>query len=110
EGRLGGDGVGWWGGGATGAGMQRRPIFATCRREAVFRFEESIFMSVRQEIALLVDAAAREAQAAGELPQVALPEPAIERPARPEHGDYASSLPLRLSRTAPANPLALPPA
>ena len=64
-------------------------------------------MAIRQEIAQLVDTAARAAQAAGEIPSVGLPEPNIERPARPEHGDYASSLPLRLSRAARSNPLAL---
>jgi arginyl-tRNA synthetase len=64
-------------------------------------------MSVRQEIALLVDEAAKAAQADGEIPPVAFPEAAIERPARPEHGDYASSLPLRLARAARLNPIAI---
>jgi arginyl-tRNA synthetase len=64
-------------------------------------------VSVRQEIAELVDTAAKAAQAAGEIPPAVLPEPIVERPARPEHGDYASSLPLRLSRAARANPLIL---
>src|SRR5438874_4858032 len=62
-------------------------------------------MSVRQEIALLVDQAAKAAQAAGDIPPVAFPEPVVERPARPEHGDYASSLPLRLARAARLNPI-----
>lgn len=64
-------------------------------------------MTVRQEIADLIDAAARAAQEAGEIPPVVLPEPAVERPSRPEHGDYASSLPLRLARSARLNPMAL---
>ncbi|HEY7268595.1 MAG TPA: arginine--tRNA ligase [Dehalococcoidia bacterium] len=64
-------------------------------------------MTVRDDIALLVDEAAKAAQAAGELPPVGLPEPAIERPARPEHGDYASSLPMRLARTARQAPMAI---
>ncbi len=64
-------------------------------------------MGVRQEIEELVDAAARAAQAAGAIPAVVLPEAAIERPARPDHGDYASSLPLRLARAAKASPIAL---
>ncbi|MPZ48973.1 MAG: arginine--tRNA ligase [Dehalococcoidia bacterium] len=64
-------------------------------------------MSVRQEIAELVYAAAKAAQSAGEIPPAVLPEPSVERPARPEHGDYASSLPLRLSRAARANPIAI---
>ncbi len=62
-------------------------------------------MSVRDEIADLVDAAAKKAQAEGAIPPVVLPDPTVERPSRPEHGDYASSLPLRLSRAARANPL-----
>ncbi len=64
-------------------------------------------MSIRQEIAELVDSAARAAQAAGAIPTAVLPEPSLERPSRPEHGDYASNLPLRLSRAARANPIAL---
>jgi arginyl-tRNA synthetase len=64
-------------------------------------------MSIRNEIAELVDAAAKAAQAAGAIPPVVLEEPVVERPARPEHGDYASSLPLRLARTARQNPIAL---
>jgi arginyl-tRNA synthetase len=64
-------------------------------------------MSIRNDIAALVDDAARAAQAGGDIPAVVLPEPAVERPARPEHGDYASNLPLRLARAARANPIAL---
>jgi arginyl-tRNA synthetase len=64
-------------------------------------------MSIRDEIAGLVEAAARAAQVAGDIPPVALEDLAIERPARPEHGDYASSLPLRLARTARKSPIAI---
>ena len=64
-------------------------------------------MSIRGEIASLVDAAVKAAQAAGEIPGVVLLESAVERPARAEHGDYASSLPLRLARVAGANPVTL---
>jgi arginyl-tRNA synthetase len=64
-------------------------------------------MSIRSEIAELVQAAARAAQAAGEIPSVVLDDLAIERPARPEHGDYASSLPLRLARAARQSPIAI---
>jgi arginyl-tRNA synthetase len=60
---------------------------------------------IRDEIARMVQQAAEAAIAAGELPQVVLPDVVIERPARPEHGDYATNLPLRLSRAARANPL-----
>ncbi len=64
-------------------------------------------MTVKQDIAVLVEAAAKAAQASGDIPAVVLPEPAIERPSRPEHGDYASSLPLRLARQARSSPMAL---
>ncbi|HEU0075088.1 MAG TPA: arginine--tRNA ligase, partial [Dehalococcoidia bacterium] len=64
-------------------------------------------MAIRDEIAELVDAAAKAAQKAGEIPAVVLPQPAVERPQRPEHGDYASNLPLQLSRAARQNPMQL---
>jgi len=60
---------------------------------------------IRDDLAGMVETAAQAAMAAGELPQVVLPEIVVERPARPEHGDYATNLPLRLSRAARANPL-----
>src|SRR5436190_18427681 len=62
-------------------------------------------MSIRNEIAELVDAAARRAQASGDLPSVALDDPTVERPANADHGDYASSLPLRLARAARMSPM-----
>ena len=62
---------------------------------------------IKHQIADMVEQAAKSAQEAGDLPAVALPEIVIERPQRPEHGDYATSLPLRLARPARANPLDL---
>jgi arginyl-tRNA synthetase len=64
-------------------------------------------MSISREMTGLVEAAAKEAQAAGDIPPVVLEGLAIERPARPEHGDYASSLALRLARAARQNPVAI---
>ena len=64
-------------------------------------------MSIRHEIAVLVDAAAKAAQAAGAIPSVVVEDPAVDRPARPEHGDYASSLPLKLARAARQSPMVL---
>ena len=61
----------------------------------------------RREIEALVQAAARRAQEAGVLPQVHLPESTVERPQRPEHGDYASNIALRLARAARTSPLEL---
>ena len=49
--------------------------------------------------------AATEAQKAGKLPNVALPEATIERPQKPEHGDYASGFPMKLARATKANPM-----
>src|SRR4051794_30565213 len=60
---------------------------------------------IRDDLSAMVETAARAAMDAGALPQIVLPEITIERPARPEHGDYATSLPLRLARAARANPL-----
>ncbi len=62
---------------------------------------------IKHQIEELIAAAVRKAQDEGALPHVALPEPLVERPQRPEHGDYASSLPLRLARSAGKNPLDL---
>lgn len=51
--------------------------------------------------------AASQAQQLGKLPSVALPEVAVERPQNPEHGDYASSFPLKLARATGVSPLAI---
>src|SRR6266511_4159301 len=59
---------------------------------------------IRHEIEKLIADAVRAAQAAGEIPAGGATEPLVERPQRPEHGDYASSLPLRLARAARMNP------
>ena len=63
---------------------------------------------IRHEIEKLVADAIRASQDAGRIPsELGAPEPLVERPQRPEHGDYASSLPLRLARTARMNPMEL---
>jgi arginyl-tRNA synthetase len=63
---------------------------------------------IRHEIERLVADAIRAAQEAGQIPpELGAPEPLVERPQRAEHGDYASSLPLRLARTARMNPMEL---
>ena len=53
----------------------------------------------------MVTAAAEEAKKTGKLPEIALPEVTVERPQNPEHGDYASSLPLRLAKAAGTDPM-----
>lgn len=53
----------------------------------------------------MVGEAVRAAIAAGELPDVAVPGAAVERPKDATHGDYASALALRLSRAAMKPPM-----
>jgi len=55
----------------------------------------------------LLAQAAGEAQQQGKLPSVALPDIVIEHPQNPEHGDYASSFPLKLARATGVNPLTI---
>ncbi|UCH42763.1 MAG: arginine--tRNA ligase, partial [Dehalococcoidales bacterium] len=51
--------------------------------------------------------AADEAQQKEKLPAVTIPEAYLERPQNPEHGDYASSFPLKLARASGTNPMAI---
>ena len=62
-------------------------------------------MILKEILADLVTQAAEKAQQSGKLPTVTLPSSIIERPQKPEHGDYASSLPLKLARLMGTNPL-----
>ncbi len=62
---------------------------------------------IKHELSALLSRAAKRAQDEGKLPPTALPEVPVEHPSRPEHGDYASSLPLKLSRAARMNPMAI---
>ncbi len=62
---------------------------------------------LKQKLIELLTRAAVEAQQSGKLPSVALPEVVIERPQNPEHGDYASSLPLKLARATGISPLTI---
>lgn len=64
-------------------------------------------MTLRDDLAALIKTAAESAMQAGAIPQVPLPEIVVENPARPEHGDYATNLPMRLARAAKANPIEL---
>ena len=59
---------------------------------------------IRDRIAELVAGAAQSAQSKGLLPQFELPEPSIERPQNPDHGDYATSLPMKMARAARMDP------
>ena len=60
---------------------------------------------LKQTITELLTKAIVAAQQAGKLPTVTLPEIVIERPQNPEHGDYASSISLKLARAIGTSPM-----
>lgn len=60
---------------------------------------------IKDDIADLIAGAVKRAQESGDLPSVPIPDTPVERPQRPEHGDYATSLPMRLARSARMSPL-----
>jgi arginyl-tRNA synthetase len=60
---------------------------------------------IKDDIADLIAGAVKRAQESGDLPSVPVPETPIERPSRPEHGDYATGLAMRLARAARMKPL-----
>jgi len=64
-------------------------------------------LSLKQILVELLTRAVTEAQESGKLPAVTIPEVAIEHPQDSKHGDYASSIPLKLARTAGINPLTI---
>lgn len=64
-------------------------------------------VAVRHHLSGMLSQAAQAAQKAGKIPVLALPEEALERPQNPDHGDYASSFPLKLARAARSNPMEL---
>ena len=64
-------------------------------------------MTLKETIADLIQNAVAEAQRAEKLPAITLPEIAIERPQNPEHGDYASSISLKLARAIGQSPMTI---
>jgi len=62
---------------------------------------------LRQKLINLLMEAIDTAQKSGKLPSFTVPDITIERPQNPEHGDYASNLPLRLARTTSTNPMTI---
>ena len=60
---------------------------------------------LKYKLAQLLEEALAEAAARKMLPQVAFPEVNLEHPQKPEHGDYASPIALKLSRSVGLNPL-----
>lgn len=64
-------------------------------------------MSFRKQLAVIIEQAVIKASQQGLINVGSLPEIVIERPAKPEHGDYASSLPLKLARLTGKKPMDL---
>ncbi|MDV2990115.1 MAG: arginine--tRNA ligase [Dehalogenimonas sp.] len=62
-------------------------------------------LSVKQLVVDLITQAAAAAQEAGRLPAVTVPPAGIEHPQNTSHGDYASSLPLKMARATGMKPL-----
>jgi arginyl-tRNA synthetase len=62
---------------------------------------------IKQELARCLQQAVLKAQQEGALAPAALPEVLIEHPQNPEHGDFASGLPLRLARAVRMSPMAI---
>jgi arginyl-tRNA synthetase len=62
---------------------------------------------IRQKLIDMITRAASKAQQQGRLPSVVLPPVTVEHPQNPEHGDYASSLALKLARATSLKPLAI---
>jgi len=62
---------------------------------------------LKKELARCLQQAVREAQRKGDLRSVTLPDVLIERPQNPEHGDFATGLPLKLARAMKMSPMAI---
>ena len=64
-------------------------------------------ITLKKELAKCLQQAVVEAQQRGALPSAALAELPIEHPQNPEHGDFASGLPLKLARAMRMSPMAI---
>jgi len=62
---------------------------------------------LKQELASCLEQALSEAQQRGDLASATLPDILIEHPQNPEHGDFASGLPLKLARAMKMSPMAV---
>ena len=61
-------------------------------------------MTLTDQVRDLLTDALRSAQADGRLPDVPVDEVTVERPQNPEHGDFATSTPMKLARVMRRNP------
>ena len=68
---------------------------------------ETETLKLKRRLIELLTQAAEGAQQRGKLPVITLPKIALERPQKPEHGDYASNFPLKVARAVGINPLAI---
>jgi len=64
-------------------------------------------LTIKEELVTCLQQAIIEAQNKGSLAFAAMPEIIIEHPQDPEHGDFASGLPLKLARTMKMSPMAI---
>jgi arginyl-tRNA synthetase len=78
-----------------------------CYNSDVILSKEITPLMLKKTIADLLTKAIIQAQKADKIPTITLPEIVIERPQKPEHGDYASSIPLKLARVVGMKPMAL---
>jgi arginyl-tRNA synthetase len=62
---------------------------------------------LKQELVKCLQQAVSEAQRSSDLAAAALPEVLVEHPQNPEHGDFASGLPLKLARAMKMSPMAI---
>ncbi|MEA1959553.1 MAG: arginine--tRNA ligase [Chloroflexota bacterium] len=62
---------------------------------------------IKDELVQLIEKALNEAQNRSLIPSIAMPDIVLEQPQNPEHGDYASALPLKLARAARMDPLTI---
>jgi arginyl-tRNA synthetase len=66
----------------------------------------SEILFIRQKLIDWLQQATVQAQKIGKLPRIPLPEISVEHPQNAEHGDYATSYPLKLARVTGLEPLA----
>ena len=62
---------------------------------------------LKQVLASCLEQSLSEAQQRGDLASATLPDVLIEHPQNPEHGDFASGLPLKLARAMKMSPMAV---
>jgi arginyl-tRNA synthetase len=64
-------------------------------------------VALKQELARCLEQAVLEGQKDGALASATVPEVVIEHPQNPEHGDFASGLPLKLARSMRMSPMTI---